>query len=101
MRATKRTSKLKSHKDVAPALGAVGILSLAGGMVGGAAAMCMRFVRFSTLSFLSFSEVVFRFTPTPGILLGALSFAMLMGLLGGLFPAAHAAKISPVAAMRD
>ena len=31
MRATKRTSKLKSHKEVAPALGAVGILSLAGG----------------------------------------------------------------------
>ncbi len=61
----------------------------------------MSFVRFSTISFQSFSEVVFRFSPTLGILAAALAFASVMGLLGGLFPAIRAARVSPVQAMRE
>ena len=77
------------------------LLALAGGAIGILGALGMSFVRFSTISFQSFSEVVFRFSPTLGILAAALAFASVMGLLGGLFPAIRAARVSPVQAMRE
>jgi putative ABC transport system permease protein len=77
------------------------LLSLAGGVLGILGALAMSFVRFSTLSFQTFSEIVFRFTPTPGILISSLIFASVMGLLGGFLPAIRASRVSPVAAMRD
>lgn len=77
------------------------LLSLAGGGLGILGALGMSFVRFSMISFQSFSELVFRFTPTPMILVVSLLFASVMGLLGGFFPAVRASRVSPVAAMRD
>lgn len=76
------------------------VLSLAGGSLGIVAALGMSFVSFSTVSFATFSELVFGFTPTPGILLASLAFASVMGLLGGLPPAVRAARVSPVESMR-
>jgi len=75
-------------------------LALVGGLVGTVAAMGMGFVRFSMMNFASWSEIVFSFDPTPGILGFALVFAGGMGLVGGFFPALRAARVSPVAAMR-
>jgi putative ABC transport system permease protein len=48
----------------------------------------------------SWSEIVFSFDPTARILLTALGFACVMGLLGGLFPAVTAAGTSPLKAIR-
>jgi putative ABC transport system permease protein len=76
------------------------VLALAGGLVGVLAAMGMGLVKFSMMNFASWSEIVFSFDPTPGILGFAIGFAGLMGLLGGFFPALRAARVSPVAAMR-
>ncbi|WP_437524645.1 ABC transporter permease [Sorangium sp. So ce726] len=76
------------------------LLALAGGALGVLAALGMRFVRFSTVNFASWSEVVFTFEPTPGILLTSVAIAAVMGLLGGFFPALRAARISPIQAMR-
>ena len=76
-------------------------LALAGGLLGVALALCLGTVRFSMMNFASWSEIVFSFAPTPGILLSALLFAGAMGLCGGLFPALRATKISPLSAMRD
>ena len=45
-------------------------------------------------------SLVFTFEPTPGILGAAMSFAGVMGLLGGFFPAVRAARTSPVVAMK-
>jgi putative ABC transport system permease protein len=75
-------------------------LALVGGAVGAAASLLMGFVRFSTMNFASFSEIVFTFEPTPGILIRAMLLAALMGLLGGLFPAIRAARMNPILAMR-
>jgi len=75
-------------------------LALVGGVIGAAASLLMGFVRFSTMSFASFSEIVFTFEPTPGILLRAMILAAGMGLLGGLFPAIRAARMNPILAMR-
>jgi putative ABC transport system permease protein len=77
------------------------LLSCVGGMLGIFGALGMSFVRFSTISFQSFSEVVFHFTPTPQIMFVSLAFASLMGLLGGFLPAIRASRVSPAAAMRD
>jgi putative ABC transport system permease protein len=76
------------------------VLALAGGAVGALASLGMGFVHFSMLNFASWSEIVFGFEPTGGIMLTALGLAMGMGLVGGFFPALAASRVSPVAAMR-
>ncbi|WP_437925109.1 ABC transporter permease [Sorangium sp. So ce291] len=76
------------------------LLALVGGALGVLAALGMRFVRFSTINFASFSEIVFTFEPTPGILIASVLVAVAMGVLGGFFPALRAARISPIQAMR-
>jgi putative ABC transport system permease protein len=75
-------------------------LALLGGGVGALASLAMGFVRFSMVNFASFSEVVFTFEPTPGILIGSLIVAVVMGLFGGFLPAVQAARMSPIKAMR-
>jgi ABC-type transport system involved in multi-copper enzyme maturation permease subunit len=63
--------------------------------------MAMGLVSFSMVNFASWSEIVFKFTPEPGILVGAFVFATVMGLLGGFFPALRAARTNPIEAMRS
>lgn len=76
------------------------LLALFGGGLGAVASLAMGFVQFSTMNFASWSEIVFKFEPTPGILIQALVFATVMGVLGGFFPALRAARMSPIQAMR-
>ncbi|MCU0690742.1 MAG: hypothetical protein MUF54_05010 [Polyangiaceae bacterium] len=80
---------------------AIRLLALADGVLGAAGAMAMGLVRFSTINFANWSEIVFTFEPTVGNLLRAMAFATVMGVLGGLFPAVRAARVSPIEAMRD
>jgi putative ABC transport system permease protein len=76
------------------------MLSLLGGGVGILASLGMGVVKFSMINFASWSEIIFTFDPTPGILLFSLGVGGIMGLLGGLAPAIRAARISPIEAMR-
>jgi putative ABC transport system permease protein len=76
------------------------LLALAGGIVGTAASLALGWVRISTLNFQSWSELVFKLTPTPGILITAVVAAGAMGILGGFLPALRAARVSPTVAMR-
>jgi putative ABC transport system permease protein len=76
------------------------ILALGGGAIGALASMLMAFVRFSTMNFASWSEIVFTFDPKPGIIIGSMMFASFMGLIGGFFPALRASRVSPIEAMR-
>lgn len=76
------------------------LLAATGGAAGALASLAMGFVHFSMLNFASWSEVVFSFDPTPTVIGTALGFACLMGLLGGLLPAVHAARTSPLKAIR-
>lgn len=76
------------------------VLSLLGGAAGAGASLAMRFVRFSIVNFSTWSEVVFEFAPTPGIMLASLVFAGVMGLFGGMLPAARAARINILEALR-
>jgi putative ABC transport system permease protein len=76
------------------------LLSVMAGSVGAIASLSMQLVHFSTTNFVNWSEIVFTFEATPSIVGGSLLFATLMGVLGGLFPALRAARVSPLAAMR-
>lgn len=77
------------------------MLSLLGGAVGALAATALGFVSFSIINFQAWSEMVFRFEPTPSIVVGALVFAGSMGLIGGFFPAVRAARLPLVKALKD
>lgn len=76
------------------------VLSLLGGAIGAAASLAMGFVRFSIVNFASWSEIVFEFAPTPGIVVASLAFAGVMGLVGGMFPAVRAARMNVLDALR-
>ncbi len=55
----------------------------------------------STTNWSSFSEVAFAFRITPGLLFNGMAFAVVMGIIGGLLPARHAAKQQVVDALRQ
>ncbi|MGH7280615.1 MAG: ABC transporter permease [Polyangiaceae bacterium] len=76
------------------------ILALAGGAVGALASLLMSLKRVSMMNFQTWSELSFKFEPTPQILITAMVVAAVMGILGGFFPAIRAARINPVVAMR-
>lgn len=44
--------------------------------------------------------VWFEFAPTPGILLGSLAFAGVMGLVGGMLPAVRASRMNILDALK-
>jgi putative ABC transport system permease protein len=76
------------------------VLAFGGGLIGALASLGMRFVKFSTMNFATWSEITFTFEPTPGIMITSLVVAVLMGLVGGLFPAVSAARMQLVQALR-
>jgi putative ABC transport system permease protein len=48
----------------------------------------------------TFSEVTFAFRTTPTVMVSAVTFAAVLGFVGGLFPAARAARMTPTQALR-
>jgi putative ABC transport system permease protein len=77
------------------------VLALAGGTFGALAAWFTRFLRFSTMNYATGELVSFPFLPSVSILATAIASGLLVGVLGGVFPAWRAARVDPVAAMRD
>ena len=77
------------------------VLALVGGLVGALASLAMGLVKVSMMNQNTWSEIVFSFDPSPQVLLFAVLSGGVMGVLGGLFPAVRAARVSPVAAMRE
>lgn len=75
-------------------------LSVAGGLIGLAAVQLLSLVKVPIINFQTFSEIVLKFQVTPGVLTAALVFSGVMGVIGGLFPAIRASRVSPVEAMR-
>jgi len=71
-----------------------------GGLAGVAAASAMGFFTFSTTNFQSFAELSFSFTLTPAIAAKAMLFSLVMGFVGGVLPAARAARLNIVDALR-
>ena len=78
------------------------LLALAGGLIGGALAyVVFNGFRVSTLNGASFSQVVFDFAVTPDLLWQGLVAALIIGLVGGFFPAIRAARLPVAQALRE
>jgi len=75
-------------------------IALLGGVAGGLLALPINGIVTSTTNWNSFSEVAFAFRVTPGLLVGGVIFAVVMGLVGGFFPAWRAARLQVVQALR-
>ena len=78
------------------------ILSLVGGLIGGLLAWAaFDGYQTATMNFQSFSQVAFAFKVSPSLLARGMFFALIMGLVGGLFPAIRAARLPVVTALRQ
>jgi ABC-type lipoprotein release transport system permease subunit len=75
-------------------------LSLAGGGTGLLLASFLQTLTVSTTNFATFSELAFRFSLSPSITLQSIAFALIMGFLGGFLPAARAARLDIIRALR-
>lgn len=76
------------------------LIAAIGGVLGAIFALPINGLVTSTTNWASFSEIAFAFRVTPGLLLAGFVFAVVMGVLGGFFPARRAAKMPVVKALR-
>ncbi len=79
-------------------------LSLAGGVLGCVISFILYAIFYNhplgTMSFQTFSEIVFQFRITPQLALKGLAFSVVVGVVGSLFPAARAARLPVIAALK-
>jgi putative ABC transport system permease protein len=75
-------------------------LALVGGMLGCLVALPINGIVTSTTNWSSFSTIAFSFLVTPRILLEGMIFSVVMGVVGGYFPARRAARMPVVQAIR-
>jgi putative ABC transport system permease protein len=80
--------------------------SMALALIGGAAGGVIAYTGFngyqtSTMNFQTFSQLAFAFRVTPELLVQGLSYALVMGFVGGVFPAIRAARLPIASALRE
>jgi len=76
------------------------LLSLLGALIGIVLMLPFNGMTTGTSNQVTFSEVVFSLRMTPGVVVAAIIFGMIMGLLGGMAPAWHAARQNILNALR-
>ena len=77
------------------------LLSVLGGLLGCVLVLPLNNITTGIGSFVTFSEISFNFRVTPEIMAAGVAFALIMGALGGLFPARSAANKEILTALRD
>ena len=78
------------------------VIALLGGVLGAAAAwLAFDGYQASTINWQTFSQVTFAFAVTPALLVTAIVWATILGLLGGLLPAIRAARLPIAAGLRE
>ncbi len=100
--ATLRALGFRSGPVVISVLAESLVLALVGGMIGaGLAWLAFDGFRAATLNFASFSAITFAFDVNAPLLALGIAFALLIGFIGGLFPAIHAARTPVALALRE
>lgn len=77
------------------------LLAAIGGALGCLLALPLHGVSTGTMSFNSFSEVVFEFRITPWLAAKGMIFAVVMGVVGSLLPAIRAARLPVITALKS
>ena len=78
------------------------LLGLVGGLIGAAVAyLGFDGLQTSTINYQSFTQVSFAFRVTPALIATGTGYALLLALIGGLFPAIHAARRPIIAGLRQ
>lgn len=77
------------------------VIALLGGAVGSLAALPFNGFTTGTMNWSSFSYLAFSFRVTPAIIASGLVFSLIMGFVGGLPPAARAARLPVIVALRE
>jgi putative ABC transport system permease protein len=77
------------------------LLSVVGGVVAALPALFVQNLTFSTTNFATFTDVSWNFRASPTILVVGLLFSVLLGLAGGLIPAARGATMPILTALRE
>jgi putative ABC transport system permease protein len=100
--ATLRALGFNSTSVVVSVLAESLALAAIGGVLGGIAAyLAFNGYQTSTINFQTFSQVAFAFRVTPSLLVLGLTYALMMGLVGGLLPAIRAARLPIPSALRE
>ena len=77
------------------------LISFIGGLLGCVAVLRLNGLTTSTINFQTFSNLAFAFKITPWLLAEGIIFALVMGVLGGFFPAVRAARLPVATALRE
>jgi len=77
-----------------------GFLALMGGVLGCVVAYHWNGYTTATMGFETFSEIVFQFTVTPGLIVKGLVFAVIVGIIGTLLPAIRASRLPVIDALK-
>jgi len=78
------------------------LLSFIGGILGAIGAyLAFDGYRSATMNWQTFSQVAFAFDVTPSLMVGAIFYALFIGLVGGFFPAIRAARLPVALALRE
>ena len=100
--ATLRAMGFGATPVVASVLAEGVLIGLLGGAIGGLVSyVAFNGVRASTINFASFSQVSFAFTVTPPLLVQAIVYAIVLGLVGGLLPSLRAARLPIATGLRE
>jgi len=77
------------------------LISFIGGVIGALVVLPLNGLTTSTMNFQTFSNLAFAFKITPDLLVKGVVFALVMGVMGGLFPAIRAARLPVATALRE
>ena len=100
--ATLRALGFNTFSVLVSILGESMVLAAIGGVAGGLLAyLGFNGYQTATMNFQTFSQVAFAFAVTPALLVQGLIYSLVMGLIGGLFPAIRAARLPIPSALRE
>jgi putative ABC transport system permease protein len=77
------------------------LLGLLGGLAGCLFALPFNGIETGAMNWQTFTEFAFAFRVTPFVLLAAVGFSLVLGLVGGAWPAWRAARMKPTQALRQ
>jgi putative ABC transport system permease protein len=77
------------------------LICLMGGLLGCLVALPFNGMSTGTMNWVTFSEMTFEFRFGPAVLTQGLILAVIMGVLGGIFPAVRAVRLNVVKALRE